>query len=382
MQTVDLYDAPPLRFEGVLDTRRTPNGLRMSRLPRAVHERISDPGFSWVADVPSGARMVMRTDSTAIELDVQLMRLQVGDRPMQKSAFDLVVNGELRDGRTSEAGHVVKVNPLDRTDMRIVRGSQDTIRFDGLAPTDKLVEIWLPNASLLELRAVRVDDGATVTVPEPSGRRNWVHYGSSISHCVEADRPTGVWPVVAARLAGVDLYNLGIGGQAQLDHAVARVIGERPADMISMKVGINVVNGDTMRLRTFRPAVHAFIDTIREAHPAVPLLVITPIICPAAEDHPGPTLMDADDQVYVVERPVELREGALTLTKIRDLLATIVDERQRDGDANISLMSGLDLFGPQDVPDLPDGLHPNSAGYRRMGERFHALAFAGDGPFA
>jgi lysophospholipase L1-like esterase len=30
--------------------------------------------------------------------------------------------------------------------------------------------------------------------------------------------------------------------------------------------------------------------------------------------------------------------------------------------------------------DLPDGLHPNAAGYQRMGERFHRLAFQ-DGPF-
>jgi len=34
------------------------------------------------------------------------------------------------------------------------------------------------------------------------------------------------------------------------------------------------------------------------------------------------------------------------------------------------------------VDDLPDGLHPNSAGYRRMGERFVAYAFAPGGPFA
>jgi lysophospholipase L1-like esterase len=43
-------------------------------------------------------------------------------------------------------------------------------------------------------------------------------------------------------------------------------------------------------------------------------------------------------------------------------------------------MNGPDLFGPDDVADLPDGLHPNADGNQRMGERFHRLAFE-DGPF-
>ena len=34
------------------------------------------------------------------------------------------------------------------------------------------------------------------------------------------------------------------------------------------------------------------------------------------------------------------------------------------------------------IGDLPDMLHPNAAGYRRMGERFHRLAFASGGPLA
>jgi lysophospholipase L1-like esterase len=33
-------------------------------------------------------------------------------------------------------------------------------------------------------------------------------------------------------------------------------------------------------------------------------------------------------------------------------------------------VDGLELFGAADAGDLPDDLHPNPAGYRRMGERF------------
>jgi lysophospholipase L1-like esterase len=67
---------------------------------------------------------------------------------------------------------------------------------------------------------------------------------------------------------------------------------------------------------------------------------------------------------------------------VRELEGEIVAARCRAGDRNLHLLQGPDLFGPDDVSDLPDGLHPNAAGYRRMGERFHALAFTGEGPFA
>ena len=60
----------------------------------------------------------------------------------------------------------------------------------------------------------------------------------------------------------------------------------------------------------------------------------------------------------------------------------VLDRRQRAGDQNLHLLSGLNLFGPDDIADLPDGLHPNPAGYLRMGERFHSAAFGQDGVFS
>jgi hypothetical protein len=58
-----------------------------------------------------------------------------------------------------------------------------------------------------------------------------------------------------------------------------RTIRNADADVISLKVGINLVNTDVMRLRAFGPAVHEFVDTIRDGHPSTPLLVVSPIFC-------------------------------------------------------------------------------------------------------
>jgi len=130
------------------------------------------------------------------------------------------------------------------------------------------------------------------------------------------------------------------------------------------------------------PAVHGLLDTIRDGHPDTPIVLISPIICPVAEDHPGPTLPNVDGRFDVIERPAELMLGALTLSRIRELLEVVVMQRVIAGDVNLHHLHGFELFGPADVDDLPDGLHPNSAGYRRMGERFAAWAFAAGGPFA
>lgn len=379
---VDLFDpAPSFRLDGINDTRRTPNGMRISRLPAWAQGQVLDPAFAGVASMPSGARLVLVTDSTSVEIEFQLLRLRFGQRDLAPAAFDLVVDGEIHDVRRSDSGHVVVADERDPTSTTLVRGGPDTIRFDDLGSGTKQLELWLCHNAMLELRALRVDDGAIVRVPDDDTRRRWIHYGSSISHCIEADRPTGVWPVVAARLSDVHLTSFGIAGQAHLDQALARTIRDLPADVISAKIGINVVNGDTMRERTFVPAVHGFLDTIRDGHPSTPLLVISPIVCPVAEEHPGPTITGRDGVLRVFDRALELSQGALSLARIRELLGVVVEKRRAAGDEHLHLMDGRELFGPDDLDDLPDGLHPNAAGYRTMGERFARAAFDGDGVF-
>jgi hypothetical protein len=220
-----------------------------------------------------------------------------------------------------------------------VHNEPSVIRFDGLPSGRKHVEVWLAqNASCDAARTPRRrrshDRVAAVR------RRRWVHYGSSISHCMEAEHPTGTWPAVVARSSDVDLYSLGLAGQCQLDQFAARTIRDLPADLISLKLGINVVNADSMRERAFVPAVHGLLDTIRDGHPDAPIVVISPIICPTAEDHPGPTLPNEEGTFDVIERPDELGPGALSLSRIRELLELVVAQRTQAGDERLHYLHG------------------------------------------
>jgi hypothetical protein len=121
---------------------------------------------------------------------------------------------------------------------------------------------------------------------------------------------------------------------------------------------------------------------VRDGHPATPIALVTPILCPIVEDHPGPTVLGRDGRFGVVARAPELSTGALTLRRIREMAAEVVASRRAAGDDALHLVDGLALFGAADAADLYDDLHPTGEGYRRIGERFHALAFAGAGPFS
>jgi hypothetical protein len=331
--------------------------------------------------MPSGACVEVVTDSTSIEVHVQLTRLAYGDEAPRPAPFDLVVDGERLGLQLVDAGHLFHFPDRSSPDMRFVGGEAAAVRFADLAPGPKHVQVWLPHTASVELLDVLVDDGADAADP-PGAARRWVHYGSSISHCVEAERPTEVWPAIVARRAGVELLSLAIAGQCHLDQLVARTIRDLDVDVLSMKVGINVVNGDTLRERSFVPALHGFLDTIRDGQPDLPIVVATPIICPIVERHPGPTTAGDSGRFRAAERTRADIVGSLTLERIRELVTAAVSARRAGGDINLHLVSGLDLFGEDDVPDLYDDLHPTAEGYRRIADRFHALVFAGDGPFA
>ena len=200
----------------------------------------------------------------------------------------------------------------------------------------------------------------------------WVHHGSSISHGAGAASALGAWPVVAARAAGLDLVNLGFSGNAVLDPFVARAIRDQPADVITLKLGINVVNHDAIHLRAFAPAVHGFLDTIRDGHPTTPLVVVSPLLCPLVEDTPGPAAPDlaglAEGRLSFLATGDPADRSRLTLRTIREELARITAARRQD-DPHLHYLDGRSLYGEQDFAELPlpDQLHPDAATHRRIG---------------
>ncbi|WP_022929396.1 SGNH/GDSL hydrolase family protein [Patulibacter americanus] len=377
-------------LRGLADLERTERGWLPHRLPARARAQSTDPQLAGAESQPSGVRLAFRTRSTVVEVDTVRTRVAmtgVPDRP--EGTVDLRIDGRLAAQATTAGGDVVEVD-LATGATALRPGDMATTRFDGLSSDEKDVEIWLPHHERTELVALRTD--APIAAPSTDGRPVWVHHGSSISQGSNAASPSTTWPAVAAALGGVQLVNLGFGGSAMLDPFVARAMRDAPADVLSVEIGINLVNSDVMRLRAVGPAVHGFLDTLRDGHPDVPLIVIGPLFCPIHEHTPGPGAFDVE---ALAEGRVRFRAtgdpvdpaspttplSRLTLTLVREVLARIVADRRVD-DPQLSYVDGLDLYGPDDEVErpLPDALHPDAPTHRIIGERFARRGFAAGRP--
>ena len=370
---------------GALELEPTDRGLLLHRLPARARAQAGGDGQLLMAEShPAGVRLVFRTAATVVELETHRTMMGYVGVPARPDCFyDLLVDGELVAQATQPSGDVIEVDMSSgAVDTR--QGPAGTARFVGLPARDKVVELWLPWSETVRLVELRTD---APVEPVPATGRVWLHHGSSISQGSSADSPSTTWPALAAREAGVDLVNLGLAGSALLDPFTARAMRDTPADLVSVKVGINLVNLDLLRLRAFGPAVHGFLDTLREGHPTTPLLVVSPVLCPIHEHTPGPLLPDfsqlSEGKLSYLATGDPADPTRLTLTVIREQLARIVAQRAAD-DPHLFHLDGRELYGEADTDalPLPDRLHPDAATHRLIAERFAERAFGDGGPFA
>jgi hypothetical protein len=315
-----------------------------------------------MASHTSGVTLRLRTSASRLCLEMLFQR-EVAPGRETAAHLATVVSGD-RVQRFDE-GDLLLEQP-DRS-ARVRAGSATTVLFD-VTPGD--VTIWLPNSAGVTILAGWTDAPVEALRSE---QPRWVHYGSSISHGSDLDDPRRLWPVQAARTLDYQLTNLGFAGNAMLDPFVARAIGELPADLITLKLGINIVNGDAMRSRTFVPAVHGFLDLIRDRQPTTPIVVISALGCAIHETIPGPVREVWPGKAGGTPRETRPFDGTLTLERTRQHLADVVEHRD---DPNLRLINGLDLLRLDEGDLLPDNLHPNGEGHDLIARRFSAALTA------
>ncbi len=372
---------------GAIELEDTPVGIRPHRLPAWARGR-GDAQLQLVEAQPAGVRLAFTTTASRVTLTALATRFGYVGVPLRApGVFDVLVDGALV-ASASLNDAVLVLSDLATQQTSTTAAEPEDLVFDlgDSAGAERLVEIWLPHPESVELVALDAD---APLAPVVSRRRRWVHHGSSISQGSNAATATGTWTAIAALAGGVDLTSLGFGGSALLDPFVARTIRDLPADLLSVKVGINIVNADLMRKRAFAPALHGFLDTIRDGHPDTPLLLVTPLCSPAFEDTPGPGTFDpvalaqGTTRFIATGDPAEIPAGKLTLAVIRQETERVYQDRAAS-DPHLHLLSGLELYGANDAKThpLPDALHPDAETHRLIGERFARHAFGETAPFA
>lgn len=359
-------------LRGVTEVERVVDGIAPLRLPVWTRTQQADDWVqNWAAHT-LGVRLVTLTSASRIRLLITATRMSPapGEDPLFSSSFVATVDDEEMDRAViTEGPRIVALPGRVRLDEP---GPQTTIELDlGRSDAQREVVVWFPHSAAVVLHDVQAD--AKLDVAAPTTRKRWLHHGSSISHCLEAPTPRETWPQLAATDLELELTNLAIAGNAQLDPFTARTLASIPADIVTLKLGVNVINADSMRQRTFVPALHGFLDLVRAGHPGVPIVVITSVASPSIEETPGPTFKDANGLWRSTPREISAGDGTLTLSITRKLLREAVARRQAT-DPYLYFGDGLELFGMGDVDLLWDGLHPDASGYALIASRFAAMA--------
>ncbi|MHB9131766.1 MAG: SGNH/GDSL hydrolase family protein [Armatimonadota bacterium] len=314
-------DDARLIWSGAISLQHGPGWVMPWRLPYPDLVLFPPVELQDRAAMPSGVRLHFATDATSMTVVTEPM---VADGNLDLYADDvLLVTTAFKEG--------------------------DTIHRYQLPDGMKTLELWLHQMTPFRLREIQLNPGAQLE-RSPDTRPKWITYGSSITHCGAASSPSNIWPGVVARAMGLNLTALGYGGHCHAEPMVARMIRDLPADLISVKLGINIHGQGSLNGRTFLPAVIGTIATIREGHPNTPFIVCSPIWSPPRERTPN--------------------GAGMTLELMREDVEHAVSLFRDRGDDHLYYINGLDLFGHDYADHLPDQLHPDAKGYVQLGLNF------------
>ena len=186
------------------------------------------------------------------------------------------------------------------------------------------------------IRVMSIEGGVEPAPLQP----RWLAYGDSITEGWITSTPAQAWPAVVGRTLALDAINMGYAGAARGEIVSAEHIAELEADVITVAHGTNCWSRTPHTAAQVAEGMRAFLDVVRQGHPETPIVVVSPIVRPDAEDTPN-------------------RLGA-TLVDLRAAIEDVAAERN-----HVWLVPGLPLVPAE---QLPDGIHPGDVGHAAMAE--------------
>ncbi len=291
-------------------------------LPEAVDD---------LADCTSGGQIQFRTDSRKVSVKVQLVAPATSDHMPQTAVagFDCYVGppGEQRYVSTTRFpwgadAYTCPMLDLPEREMRNI-----TLNF----PLSQGVEEVL----------VGIEPDAQLQPPPPyDDPRPIVVYGTSITQGGCASRPGMAYTNILSRRLNRPFVSLGFSGSGKGEPEVARTIATIPGPAcFVLDYEANASGGQLER------SLDEFITILREAHPDVPMLVVSRVRW-------------AQDLISLAQ--AQDREHK------RQFQERTVGERRSAGDANIHFLDGGGFLGEDFDECTVDGVHPTDLGFWRI----------------
>jgi len=210
----------------------------------------------------------------------------------------------------------------------------------GTVPADKPAIIYLPEGMQPLIQSLTAVKGEIA--PAPSLPR-WVAYGDWTTQGWIASGPSQGWAAIAARKAGVNLINMGYAGAGRGEIVSAEHISAMQASVITIAYGASCWSRIPHSAGMVAEGFHGFLDVVRQGHPKTPIVIVSPLLRPDAEQVPN-------------------KLGA-SLAEIRHAFESVTRDRIIGGDATLSLVTGEDII---EADHLADGIHPGDEGHKRI----------------
>ncbi len=210
----------------------------------------------------------------------------------------------------------------------------------GTVAADKPAVIYLPEGMQPLIQSLTAVKGEIA--PAPALPR-WIAYGDWTTQGWIASGPSQGWAAIAARKAGVNLINMGYAGAGRGEIVSAEHIAGLGAEIVTIAYGESCWTRIPHSLGMVGEGFKSFLDVVRQGHPNTPIVVISPVLRPDAEDVPN-------------------KLGA-TLADIRNAIESVTRDRVVAGDDALSLVPGETII---DAGHLADGIHPGDEGHKRI----------------
>lgn len=236
-------------------------GFTTSRLPLSIHGTIN-PGARRMAAHGAGIEVRGMLEPGG-EAQVTLQMLDTNCVP----PVAVVYHGSFCGVSVHVDAEPTTIKIRTPAKMELIQriSSEQNLPYD-----PRLVRVLLP--AIHPIRVVKIEGDLTYPTPDAYPQKKLLCYGSSITHGAHAISPMSTYASQCAWRLGYDLINLGSGGSAQMDLAVAEHIATRGDwDVATFEMGINVRTWERDR---FYDAVERFVGTIVSANPDKPIFCI------------------------------------------------------------------------------------------------------------